>query len=213
MSTFSDTVPQRAPGNTWHLRLGERLLIDIQVAYPPAGPHKREYTEQYAIELGPHPRASTLLQVHTWSQGRRSTITVDRGTLAPPATRNDWCCTAIDTVLIALYGELHPAPRLLGSIEWTDARLSVAHSINSVSDTLRDYELRVISSSAGWWRVHEGSWCQLHRRVALCREDADPVYALTRLARQSEPEVALAAGADTLLHRPEGVAPPEPSAR
>lgn len=212
MNAFSDTVPQRPPGPAWRMRSGEQLLIDIDVAYPPAGPGQRESQEHYAVELAAHSRANALLQLQTWAHGRRTTTTLDRSAFTPPRSRGDWCHTALDAVLLALYGELHPAPRLIGSTEWGEARLSVHHVLEGRREALRSYELRVVSSGAGWWRVHEGSWCHAHRTVALCREDADPVYALTRLGRQAEQDIADDDGEGTPLHLAETSSPLDPLA-
>ena len=189
MTSFSQTVPQ-GTASAWRMRPGEVLAIDIEAVYPTAASVPGTSREHYAVELTTHSRAPALLQLQTWAHGQRSTMTIDRATFMPPSSRRDWCHTALDAALLALYGELHPTPRLVGTPEWSDVRLSVHHTFEGMREPMRSYELRLITTSTAWWRVHEGAWCHGQHTVALCREDADPAYAVTRLARQAEYDIA-----------------------
>lgn len=190
MTPFSQTVPQGTGAAAWRMRPGEVLAIDIEAVYAAAPSVPGTSREHYAVELTTHHRAPALLQLQTWAHGQRTTMTLDRATILPPASRRDWCHVALDAALLALYGELHPTPRLVGTPEWSEVRLSVHHTFEGLREPLRSYDLRIITNSTAWWRVHEGAWCHGQHTVALCREDADPAYAVTRLARQAEYDIA-----------------------
>ncbi|WKB51761.1 hypothetical protein [Eleftheria terrae] len=164
------------------------LVVELAVRY---GQGQQQETDQYRIQIGPLGDASGKLEIVL----RSPTL----GTSAQnvlPARYASGCDSlavlAIKASIQGLFGQERPAPRIVGLPEWSGASLQITRVRPHLSQTLRRYELSVESSITACLMRYQGPMLAAMETFELCREDADPLYALTRLTLRSETAQALA---------------------
>lgn len=112
---------------------------------------------------------------------------------------------ALQTVVECFFGDVHAVPRIVGAPEWTQVTLELQALRESRSRRMLFVELKADSPQAATLERTVASRVAERESVRLCPEDADPVYAVTRLALVGH--AAAAARERYVEHRPTMRAP------
>lgn len=187
----------------------ESLIVELGVRYG-----QSQEVDQYRLQIGPLGDASGKLEV----QLRSPTIGTSTTTVLPARYAqgcDSLAVLAIKATIFGLFGQERPAPRIVGVPEWSWASLEITRVRPRMTQHLRRYELTAESAISACLMRYQGGTLAAMETFELCREDADPLYALTRLTLRSETARAMAvkqqpAGADApALPDPGRMRPPQ----
>jgi len=92
---------------------------------------------------------------------------------------------AIRSVVGCFFGDIHAAPRIVGAPDWTKVSLDISSLSEQRPRRLLLLELTVDSPTRATFLRSNGKRVIRDESVRLCPEDADAVYAVTRLALSS----------------------------
>lgn len=157
----------------------EMLTVELAVRYG------QQETDAYRVQIGPLADASGKLDI----QLRSPTIGASAACSLPArfvSTCDSLAVLAIKASIHALFGQERPAPRIVGLPEWSAASLTITRVRPHLTQVLRRYELTVESALSACLMRYQGQTLAAMETFELCREDADPLYALTRLTLRSE---------------------------
>jgi hypothetical protein len=87
----------------------------------------------------------------------------------------------LHTVIACFFGDVHPAPRIVGAPDWTRVALEISTVRDHKPRRLLLLEMAVDGPSRASFARHVGAKVLRDGAVRMCPEDADPVYAITRL--------------------------------
>lgn len=101
-----------------------------------------------------------------------------------------WPCDAYDSealcavhvLSVCTFGDVHAVPRIVGAPEWDEVSLEVVALGGRKPRRLLKLELTADSGDRGTCLHWDTTAVVGHEMVRICREDADPLYAITRLA-------------------------------
>jgi hypothetical protein len=169
----------------------ETLSVELAVRYGQVQPE----ADQYHLVIGPLSDPGGRLEI----QLRGPSAAAVPGSVLPAryaAQCESLSVLAIKAAIHGLFGQDRPAPRIVGVPEWTWAALQITRVRPHLTQVLRRYELSVESSVTACLMRYQGAMLAAMETFELCREDADPLYALTRLTLRSETAHAVAARSD-----------------
>nr|WP_297353695.1 hypothetical protein [uncultured Caldimonas sp.] len=168
----------------------EMLMVELAVRYG-----QNQESDQYKLQIGPLGDASGKLEI----QLRSPTIGTSTQCMLPARYAqgcDSLAVLAIKASIHGLFGQDRPAPRIVGLPEWSWASLQITRVRPHLTQTLRRYELSVESAISACLMRYQGPMLAAMETFELCREDADPLYALTRLTLRSETAQAMAVKQD-----------------
>jgi hypothetical protein len=93
---------------------------------------------------------------------------------------------AIRSVVGCFFGDIHAAPRIIGAPDWTKVSIDITSLGEQRPRRLLLLELTVDLPTRATFLRSNGKRVVRDESVRLCPEDADPVYAVTRLALSSK---------------------------
>lgn len=89
---------------------------------------------------------------------------------------------ALHSLVNCFFGESHASPRIVGTPDWDKVTLELAETRERRPRRILLLELTADASGRGTFLRANGTRALRDESVTLCPEDADPVYAMTRLA-------------------------------
>lgn len=157
----------------------EMLTVDLAVRYG------QQESDAYRVQVGPlaDPAGKLDIQLRSPTIGASSQCSLPARFVS---SCDSLAVLAIKASIHALFGQERPAPRIVGAPEWSAASLLITRVRPHLTQTLRRYELTVETPLTACLMRYQGQTLAAMETFELCREDADPLYALTRLTLRSE---------------------------
>lgn len=163
--------------------------------------YERHATERYDMLITPSPAGKTFVRLRSPVVG----VSCCQLESWPGQAREGVSTRAIRSVIGCFFGEVDAKPRIVGTPDWKEVSLEV--SVVRASRPNRLLLLSVVAEAPTLGTCSHSNGARVLRNdaVKLKPEDADAVYAVTRLALAS---VSLAAAAEAIEVGPELVPPP-----
>lgn len=157
----------------------EMLTVELAVRY------SQQESDTYRVQVGPlaDPGGKLDIQLRSPTIGASALCSLPARFIS---TCDSLAVLAIKASIQALFGQERPAPRIVGAPEWSAASLIITRVRPHLSQVLRRYELTVETPLTACLMRYQGQTLAAMETFELCREDADPLYALTRLTLRSE---------------------------
>ncbi len=159
--------------------LAAPLTVEIVVHY------RRDTPERYDVLISPVSDGDVCVRLNSPVVG----VTSCRLHRWPSDGGDNVSVRAIRSVVDCFFGGPHPAPRIVGTPDWSKVTLDVCLSGEQRRRRLLLAELSADSPTHGTFVRTIGARVQSCPPVRLCPEDADAVYAVTRLALALKPAV------------------------
>jgi hypothetical protein len=142
--------------------------------------YRRDVPERYDVLISPVSAGDVCVRLRSPVVGE----TICRLNRWPDDAADSIATRAIRAIVGCFFGGPHPAPRIVGSPDWVKVTLEIA----AVGDDhqrrrrLLLLELTADSATQGSFMRSSGTRVLRDEAVRLCPEDADAIYAVTRLA-------------------------------
>lgn len=160
--------------------------------------YKRDIPEHYDLLISPVGAGEVCVRLRSPVVGETTCR------LQPwPSQRNESIpMRAIRSVVGCFFGDIHAAPRIVGAPDWTKVSLDISSLGEQRPRRLLLLELSVDSPTRATFMRSNGKRVMRDESVRLCPEDADAVYAVTRLALSSKAVALLDQPAVEVRERP-----------
>ena len=144
--------------------------------------YKRDVPEHYDLLISPVGAGEVCVRLRSPVVGETTCR------LQPwPSQRNESIpMRAIRSVVGCFFGDIHAAPRIVGAPDWVKVSLDISSLGEQRPRRLLLLELTVDSTTRATFMRSNGKRVMRDEAVRLCPEDADAVYAVTRLALSSK---------------------------
>jgi hypothetical protein len=175
------------------IRLTHPLRVSISVQY------RRDVPEHYQLTIAPHAAGRVRVQLRSQTFGAIS----DQVLPWSSTDHHGLPARVMHAVVAGFFGTERPAPRIVGAFDWSHVELDVlALTRTEQPERLLSVLLDADEIGCATLAVANGSFSRRSEVIKLLREDADPIYAVTRLVLRSL--IAEEAAAESAMsHMPE----------
>ena len=148
------------------------LEVKIVVEY------RRDVPERYDVLISPVASGDVCVRLRSPVVGE----TICKLHRWPNDGGDSLAMRAVRSVVGCFFGGIHAAPRIVGAPDWMKVSLDVSVTGEQRRRRLLQVELTADSATHGTFLRSTGARVLRDEAVRLCPEDADAVYAVTRLA-------------------------------
>lgn len=157
--------------STHHLQHSIVALVEVH--------YKRGLPERYEVLMAPVGDGSMVcIGMHSPYAGDNR----ERMQPWPSDSYDSEALCAVHVLAVCTFGDAHAAPRIVGAPEWDEVSLEVVALGERKPRRLLKLELTADSADRGTCLHWDTTAVVGHEMVRICREDADPLFAITRLA-------------------------------
>jgi hypothetical protein len=146
--------------------------LDVKVVVE----YRRDVPERYDLLISPVASGDVCVRLRSPVVGE----TICRLHRWPDDGSDGLAIRAVRSVVGCFFGGIHAAPRIVGAPDWTNVTLEVSVA-GERRRRLLLAELCADTATHGIFTRHTGGRVLRDESVRLCPEDADAVYAVTRL--------------------------------